>query len=150
MLCIKAVQFLAAAIQADKNNALEAVKRKGGALQFVSAAFQADKEIVLEAVKQDGLAIQYAAPGLRGDKEIVLEAVKQNAEALKYAAPALQEDKEIGLYKRQGGETDRSDAGKRPRLEGGAIRCGRCRRAVAAGGAERREQRVQTEMSGLA
>ena len=141
MLCVKALQLSAAAIQADKKIALEAVKRKGGALQFVAAELQADKEIVLEAVKQDGLAIKHAAPGLRGDKDVVAEAVKQNAEALQYsmyAAPDLRADTETAglaaIRREEAGGEDRPGPSKRPRLDGGgASYCGRCRRAVVGG-----------------
>ena len=59
------------------------------AFQHADAALKAERELVLTAVKQTGLACQYADAVLQAAREFVLEAAKLNGLAFQYAAAEL-------------------------------------------------------------
>ena len=64
-----------------------------------AAALKADRESVLTAVKNHGMALQYAAAELRDDREVVFNAVLNDKGAIGWASwRLLVEDKE-GIWR---------------------------------------------------
>ena len=92
----RALEFVSAAFQADKEVVLRAVGQDGRALKF-APQLQADREVVLRAVGQDGRALQFASDALKSDIGVFFQAVRQDGRALEFASPALQADKDVVL-----------------------------------------------------
>lgn len=81
--------------RADKEVALEAVRRHTLSLEHAHRALRADRELLLEAVRRDGYSLACAHASLRADRELVLEAVCNNGYALQFAARELRADREV-------------------------------------------------------
>ena len=64
--------------------------------RFLAEALRTDKEIALAAVAKDGGALEYVAEALRADKDVALAAVTQNGSALRYVAAELQQEINLG------------------------------------------------------
>jgi len=89
------VEHAAPELWADRDFALAAVERNGGALQYVAAELQGDSEVVLVAVQQNTAELRHAAPELLANKDFLLSVVQRDGCALRYAAETLKADRGI-------------------------------------------------------
>lgn len=92
-----ALQWADPILRADRDLALQVVRRNGRALRWIDEELQGNLELVLEAVQQNGLALQHAAPSLRADREVLKVAVRQNGMALGCAPVEARMDRELAF-----------------------------------------------------
>lgn len=73
-------EFLLAALQADTS---------GSAFKYLPAAIRADREMVLAAVRQNWRSLEHVPQGFLSDSEVVNAAVLQSLEALRYVSATV-------------------------------------------------------------
>jgi len=109
------LQFASATLARDRAFVLGACAAAGEeALRWADAALRADEEVVLAAVRQSGRALRFASDALRADRGVVRAAVGQNPFALRHADGSLTADRGfmLELVRARGEETLQFASGK--------------------------------------
>lgn len=92
-------QFFPAALKANQQVVLQAVRANADILQYAAEPLFEDEKIGIEAVSHDPLIMSrdWFPASLKANRQVVLAAVSRNSSALQFADKGLRADKEVVL-----------------------------------------------------